>query len=252
MIALLGAERRRLTSLRGPWIAFGITLVLAGGLTAIYVAFGVPAFDVSGADLGQPLLGMIDNQFMAVLIGALVVTPDLRFGGRAHALLAAPRRGRQLAASLVTAFGAGVVTALAAAAVCFAVGVPMMAGQGVDLGSAFADPVFWGRLATAVAASGLLTVSGAALGLLLHSLTATILVLVGMLTVEYFIVVLSTLPWFAAAVEWSWLHASVALDVGPGHADATTAFWAGGLALLGWVAVFTAGAAARAFRQDAA
>ncbi len=194
---------------------------------------------------------MTDNWLMSLLIGALVVTPDLRFGGRVQSLLTTPRRGRLMAAALLTALGAGLVVALSSAAVSFAVGVPMLAGHGVDLGSAFADPVFWGRAATAVAAASLTAVAGAALGLLLHSLAATIIVFVGMLVVEVFGVALLNVPWFATAVDWSWLHATGTFSAGPARPDATMPFWVGGLVLLGWIAAVTVGAAARTFREDA-
>ena len=252
MKALLAAERRKLTSLRGPWVALGVALALAAAITALGTLTRQTVFDPTPAELGEPALVMINNTLLAVLLGALVVTPELRFGGQVQTYLTTPRRGRVLVAKLVTALGVGMVLGLLSAVVSFAVALPILGAQGVDVGAVLGDPVFWGRAAAAVAGDALMAAAGAAIALLLHSLTAVILIYVGMYLVESLLPTLVDQTWVNSILDWSWLHAESYLVAGPDVPNRPVAFWLAGLALLGWIGVVALGAAARTLRRDVA
>lgn len=250
MIALLDAERRKLTSLRGPVILLGIILLLAAGGGAL-VLTSQPAFDPIGADIALPLTEAIRDDFLVYLLGALVVTTDLRFGGAVQGHLGTPNRLRLVAAKLLTALIAGVVAGVLSAVFAFAIGFPLLAGRGVDTGSAVADPVFWGRVATATAVMGLMAVCGAALALALRSLVAVLLVFIGMSVLEYVGPgLLPGVPWLGQVAERSWLHVNTAFALGPGYPAAPVPFWAAGLILLGWMAAFVLAAAVVAVRRE--
>jgi ABC-2 type transport system permease protein len=107
MIALLAAERMKLTSVRSPWWCAGLALALVVALTAVMAAAVAPArADVAGIEALSVSLAMTITMVAAVL----AATTEYGFGTARTTLLAVPSRTAALLAKTAVVAGlAGLV-----------------------------------------------------------------------------------------------------------------------------------------------
>ncbi len=180
----IASEFRKLTTTRSIY-------AMLAGLVAI-VGVGVVA---TSAD-GQPgsLLVPLEHQvflnvsltiapLFGLLLGLRSFTDEFRFGSIVPTLLASPVRRRVLGAKLVATAGGGIALSLAAVAISFAVGVPILVAKGIEVTwstGALAEVV--GRL---IGATVLWTAIGVGLGLAVkHQVAAIAGTLVWLLAAE--------------------------------------------------------------------
>ena len=113
MISLLSSERRKLTSIRAPWIVLGAFLAAAAGSLALDLGEGPNTFDPVGAEHAMPIFtSLLPGLVLAYSLGMLAVSADHRHGTYVPTYLVTPRRGRVLTAKLLTAVAAGTLVAL--------------------------------------------------------------------------------------------------------------------------------------------
>jgi ABC-2 type transport system permease protein len=136
MTALVGAELRKLTTLRSA-----VALAAAGvlyPLLALLAAANAPEGQeqlLDGRTLPLAIRGGVDVALVAVLVlGVLAVAGELRHGTIVPTLLAAPRRASVLAAKAVAHAGAGSVVVLGSTVLSVVVGSAYLRANGVDPG----------------------------------------------------------------------------------------------------------------------
>jgi ABC-2 type transport system permease protein len=180
----IASEFRKLTTTRS------IYAMLAG--LVVIVGLGVVATTTDG----QPgsLLAPLEHQvffnvsltiapLFGLLLGLRSFTDEFRYGSIVPTLLASPVRRRVLGAKLVAIAGGGVALSLAAVAISFAIGVPILVVKGIEVTwSTGALSVVVGRL---IAATMLWTAIGVGLGLAVkHQVAAIAGTLVWLLAAE--------------------------------------------------------------------
>ena len=247
MRALMSSELRKLTTTFGPWAIAGGILVVSL-LNVVLAALNGPAgFDQTGAKLAGPVIDA--NTWAAsfgFFLGMLVSGTDHRYGVIVPTYLAEPRRGRVLAAKLIVAGGVGTVLAVLVFGLAVAIGFPILASQGVDLGGIVADPVFWGQAGMSILSVTLVTTFGAAVAAFLHSLLATIAIAVAVTVVEIATVLVDYLP-----LSFSWTYTFSLQNMVRGVGDTSErAWWVSALVVVGWLAVYVVAASVRAQRQE--
>ena len=156
MKALTRAEVIKLATTRTFW------LLAAGTLTLIVAAVTLDALATTKADSTSParatlaLAGLA--QTVALIAGALAVTSEFRHKTIIPAVLITPRRGRLLAAKLITLAGAGLAFGVAATGIAAAITLPVLASRHVASGIGGA------QLTAIIAGGGAATAVCAALG----------------------------------------------------------------------------------------
>ncbi|GEL18305.1 ABC transporter permease [Pseudonocardia asaccharolytica] len=128
-MSTLAVERIKLTSTRSPWWCTGLALTAVVGIAALYagLADGDVPMDVSSTQIGNAL-GMMIMMVMA----ALAVTTEYRFGTIRATFLAVPSRTRALVAKTTVV---AVVTGLVGLAAAFlSWGTGALIRPSVDLG----------------------------------------------------------------------------------------------------------------------
>ncbi|MGA9160345.1 MAG: ABC transporter permease [Actinomycetota bacterium] len=180
----IASEFRKLATTRSIY-------AMLAGLVAI-VGLGVVATTTDGEP--GSLLAPLEHQvflnvsltiapLFGLLLGLRSFTDEFRYGSIVPTLLASPVRRRVLGAKLVATAGGGVVLSLAAVAISFAVGVPMLVAKGIDVTWSTGElVVIVGRL---IGASVLWTAIGVGLGLAVrHQVAAIAGTLVWLLAAE--------------------------------------------------------------------
>jgi len=102
MLRLLNAERIKLVSTRSPWWCFAVVVLVALGLAAAAVetfkpSLAVPQFDVTVAVSGMSGLGI----YVLMIMAALAITNEYRFGLIRTTFQATPNRPLVLAAKVI-------------------------------------------------------------------------------------------------------------------------------------------------------
>jgi ABC-2 type transport system permease protein len=185
--SLLAAEVLKLRTTRTTWVLLLVGALLAGVTAAALVGSGSLEDDRALA-LAQ---GASFAAFLALVLGALLVTSEYRHGTITTTFLGEPRRGRVLAAKLVVAAASGVLYAGVALAVTAAVALPWLAARGEALALDGQALEVCGRLALALA---LYAVLGAAVGAMIQGQVGTIVgILLWFLVVESLVGLLSQL-----------------------------------------------------------
>jgi ABC-2 type transport system permease protein len=123
MTPLIDAERIKLTSTRSPWWCAGVATIGTAGLSALIAVAG----DAEGGlpiTVGATQFGYVVGMAVVMVMATLAVTSEYSVGTIRTTFLAAPRRGRALAAKAVVvaavaatvgvlgAFGAWAISAL--------------------------------------------------------------------------------------------------------------------------------------------
>ncbi len=116
MTTLLGVERMKLLSTRSPWFCMLLAALLTVGLTAIFSG-ATPSEDVDNLTPSVTQFAYNFGLVVMMVMAALAVTTEYRFGTIRTTFLAVPDRTRVLVAkAVVVALLAGIVGEAAAAA----------------------------------------------------------------------------------------------------------------------------------------
>lgn len=244
MLPIIRSEFRKLTTLRSPW------LLLAAG--PLIVVAGVTGLVESGGNVHDPAvqrtalahIGLA--AIMTLIFGILAVAGEYRHGTITDTFLSFPARGRVIAAKLA----AYALVGAAAGLVCAVVDVAVTAAWWTAKGSTFqlAASGTWRIVAGGVAVNIAFAAIGVGLGALIRNVVAA---------------VAAALAWIAliegiagqllgsGLARWLPFYASEALDRASFFAPARLLpQWGGGLALLGYAAVFAGAAFFTTLKRD--
>lgn len=243
---LVVGELHKLTTTRAPrWVAasaVGMTVLALSGAVA---SGGIPEEEMATPD-GVPLVlghgGLA--AILALALGVLATASEHRHGTVVDTLLSEPRRGRVLAAKVVTLGAVGAVLGIVAAAAAWLGTAAWYAGKGIDLPLEFGDPVVLRSFAGIVAWNALYAVLGVALGTLIRTPAGAIV------SAVLWLFVLETAVAGLLPDVARWLPAMSATALGNVPADGLLSQGAGGGVLLGWVALAVAAAYAAVTRRD--
>lgn len=234
---LLAAERIKLASTRSAWWCAGITVALVVGPSALFMSLYQPEFGPV-----WKLLGTFASLPLAVIVvlSALAVTTEYRFGTMRTTFQAAPKRARALVAKTVVVVVVAATTGLVAGFGCW--GVARLVAPTADL--ALVTEGHWRAVAGVAVVYAVTAVFAVGVGILLrHTAGAISAVLVWMFVVEG---VLSVVPRVGPYIE-AWLpfaDLSRFLTAGVAEPDPGRSFF-GERMLLGpwWGLAYTAGLA---------
>jgi len=269
----VAAEFSKIFSTRIWWILalvlFTYITLIAGGLAAFFG--GLENGNINpdavnsggGADLSTlgnlpPLIYSFAasvGYVFPVLLGALATTGEFRHQTLTPTFLATPKRGRVLSAKIITMFVVGAGLGLVGLAASAGIGALVLNGFGID--PMFADGETWALIGRTVLAMALWAVIGVGLGVLVPSQVASIVIVLA------FTQFVEPLLRFAAAFT------QVTADIGkflPGAASdalvgasfftlaspggAVLESWQGGLVLLGYGLIATAGGYFTSWKRD--
>jgi ABC-2 type transport system permease protein len=187
--ATLGAEWRKLTSVRATWVNIVAGTLVGAGLTALVsAAIGATWREWPEAELAafEPvlysLIGTIAPAVALTALAAKAMTDEYASGMVRLTMTVTPRRGRVLAAKATVV---AVLTGLAGAVamiISFLVGQALFAGAGLpaaDLG----DPAARRALGLSILVAPVLPLVGLALGVLLRSTAAAVTVALALIMV---------------------------------------------------------------------
>jgi len=236
MTRLVAAEFGKLLTTR-LWLWM---LLASAAWTVGYSALAIVFGDRAGA-LTPPLSGPAGQHALfaigagvagplAAVLAAIGVTGEFRHRTAATTFLATPRRGRVVAAKLITYLLTGAAYALACVAVSLAVALPWLAARGIRVPLAGHGTL--AVLAAVIASAAIFGVAGAGLGALIGGQLATV---AGMLI--YLFVAEPLLSHITALHAWTAYLPGVAAD---GLTQATQAGvpllapWLGGLVFAGY------------------
>jgi ABC-2 type transport system permease protein len=175
MTTTLRAHLLALRTVRSTTVMILAVLAVVALITRLDLAGIAGTAYRTPAQLRDPLFtaaGLISGSVLAMFTAAKVAG-EYRHGTLTLRLLAAPRRLRLLAATLLGYAGLAAATAVAALAIGTAIALPIVAGKGLALD--LTAPMFLG----AVLAVVLLALLGAAVGVICRSQAAALSVLVG-------------------------------------------------------------------------
>lgn len=186
-------------------------------------AVQMDALSPLGASMGGGSLGI--TMLALALLGVLAGTSDYRFGGIVGAALAAPRRGRIMAAKAAAAAVAGLVVGVSLA-VASAVTL-LLALAVAEIPFAVGPLTLLGLLTRGALAVGCLVLIGLAVGVLSRNQLAGVLVMLALLVGEPMVsaiaqLVTGTTPAWTQALPVALTHA--AIGAGP-------SLWGSGVAL---------------------
>lgn len=248
----LRSEFAKLFTVRLWWILLIILTAYVGFIAAILAA-ALQALPELGATGGQPM-PPIDNLHLLVyssassigyvfpvLLGALATTSEFRSQTLTPTFLAIPRRGTVLVAKLVALAAVGAIYGVGALLGSVGVGAPLLAALG---GEPMLDSTeTWALFGRTLVAMSLWAVIGVALGALVRSQVAAIVIVLAF--TQFLEPILRTV-----ASLWEWtahvgkflpgaasdalVGASVFTAMGAGSSSAVLLeWWQGGLVLLG-------------------
>ena len=269
----VAAEFSKIFSTRIWWILalvlFTYITLIAGGLAAFFG--GLENGNINpdavnsggGADLSTlgnlpPLIYSFAasvGYVFPVLLGALATTGEFRHQTLTPTFLATPKRGRVLSAKIITMFVVGAGLGLVGLAASAGIGALVLNGFGID--PMFDDGETWALIGRTVLAMALWAVIGVGLGVLVPSQVASIVIVLA------FTQFVEPLLRFAAAFT------QVTADIGkflPGAASdalvgasfftlaspggAVLESWQGGLVLLAYGLIATAGGYFTSWKRD--
>jgi ABC-2 type transport system permease protein len=240
-VNLVGAEIRKLTTVRSPWLvyAFGQVLVLAG-VSGTLARGDTDRTAVRGA-VGH--IGLV--AVVALVVGIFCVAGEYRHRTIADTYLTTPRRGRVVGAKLVVVLLAGVVFAVTSTVTAFAGTLAYLAVNGGSLD--WGDPVLWRIVGGDVAWNVLFALLGASLGALVRNQTVAVTgALVWLALVESVVAQLAG----GEVARWLPFAAGSALGALPTIGGDPLTQWSAGLVLVAYAAVFTTVALTVSTRRD--
>ena len=237
MIALLRAEllKVRTTRLVLGLLAATVGVVVLGVVASILTAGqgGTPPLDT-----GEGVRNVFGNagvaSVLALVMGILVVTGELRHGTITQTFLLTPRRPLVVAAKLAAMVVVGLVFGTVASAVSLAVAVPWLAAKDVSLGAMGGDVAT--VLLAALLSCALYGLIGVGVGALVRNQVAAV---VFALVWEFVLagIVVALLP---AVGRWLPQGAARALSQETLTDGSLLPPWAGGVVLVAYAVVFSA------------
>ena len=219
--------------------ALYISGAIVGGLTVVSVVANI----LLAGKKGSPALGTVENvnkvlsvaalsTMVALAIGVVMVAGEYRHRTIVDAYLAEPRRGRVVAAKLVTAGGIGGVAGALAFGLALAVSLPLFAAKGVHHLPVDVPRLWWG----AVLASACFGMLGVALGSLTrHTVGAIVAAIIWVQVVEVGVLQ----PAAPGVAKWLPTGAGVALTSAGKDAAALLAPGPAALVLIAWATAIT-------------
>ena len=170
MTALLQAELLKLRTTR----TFAAVVGTAAALSVVLVALGA---GLGAEEDPHALFTNTSITYIIVLLGAIGMTGEWRHRTITGSVLAAPDRGRLLAAKVLSAAVAGIVLSLLVTVVTMVVGTLILAGRGqATLGAAGLADVLWRNLAVAAVLGPI----GVCVGALVRNQVVTVVGLVAL------------------------------------------------------------------------
>lgn len=185
---LLGAEWLKTRTTRSNWVLAVTAVVVGVGAAAITAA--ATAFTPSAHPARQVLATAGLSETVALLLGVLAVTTEIRHGTITPVVLITPRRVQIFAAKLVSASVTGAALGLLSFGAAASVVLPVLAARHVpsQLGTAGLAGIIGG----AAASAGLFAALGVGLGALVRNQVGAV---VGALSLVYAVFpLLGTLP----------------------------------------------------------
>lgn len=243
MTALVSTELLKLRTIRTTWVL----LALAVALAALSVAVTVATATEMGLDLetaeGTRTLVAAGAPILVLFLGIVMTTGEFRHRTITSSLLATPERARVVLAKAAAAALAGLAFALVTLAVTFAIAVPWLAAEGLDV--AWSGRDVWVPVLGVVVAATLEGPLGVGVGALLPNQVAALGAAIG-----WSFVVEPLLVQFLPSVgQWVPGGASAALQALPLD---LLPMWGGGLLFAGYALLaLVAGAAALRSRDIA-
>ncbi len=240
MTTLVAAEFLKLRTTRG-WIGYVLALIVLTGIGTAAQAGAAAELDLITPEFQRDLLSSTVAPLIAFLLSITSVTVEWRHGTITRTLLVTPRRERFMLAKEIAGFLAGVVLAVLAVAVVFAVAVPFVVA---DDASFVLDSSLGARVGRVVLAVALWGALGAAFGALVKSQTfAVVAGILWILLLEALLTLLLGLVDVEGAADFLPAQALGALE-GSGQ-DALSPLAGGivglayvvGVGLLGWLRV---------------
>jgi ABC-2 type transport system permease protein len=215
-------------------------LYICGAVVAGLTLVSVIANIMLAGKNGAAPLGSVENvnkvfsvaalsTMVALAMGIVMVAGEYRHRTVVGSYLAEPRRGRVVAAKLVTAGGIGAVAGFVAFGLAVAVGIPMLAAKGVHHMPVDVTRMWWG----CVLASCCFGMLGVALGALVRN---TVGAIIGAIIWVQLIEVAILQPSVPSLAKWLPTGAGVALTsagkttvglLSPGLAALVLVVWAG-------------------------
>jgi ABC-2 type transport system permease protein len=250
MIRLIRAEFLKLRTTRALWALLGETV----GLTLLSVWASLTSATTTGAPLLSSHAGIRGAlggygptaAVPALLLGVLALAGESRHRTITQTFLASPRRGRVVAAKLVSVGTVAAVFAVVATAVDLAVSLPWLASRGVHVPLLSGD--LWlvaGGAALTVVLYGL---AGVGVGALVDNLTVAVVAAV------VFLFVVQSLAGILLPEVARWLPGGAALALGATVTRASgqplLPVWAGGVLLAGYGALLAASGTVLLARRD--
>ena len=269
----VAAEFSKILTTRMWWILalvlFGYIALIAGGLSALFG--GLQNGSISpdavntggGADLSTlgtlpPLIYSFAasvGYVFPVLLGALATTGEFRHQTLTPTFLATPKRGRVLGAKTIALFAMGAALGVVGLAASVGIGALVFSGFGID--PLLADGETWGLIGRTVLAMAIWAVIGVGLGVLVPSQVASIVIVLAFTQfIEPLLRFASTFTQITADIGKFLPGAASDALVGesfftlasPGGALLTS--WQGGLVLLAYGLIATAGGYFTSWKRD--
>jgi ABC-2 type transport system permease protein len=258
LVTATRSETTKLTTTAGWWILAIVLVAYIALAAALAFVIGATSTGAIGAAAGRsplpttgvaPLLYSLASSVgyvFPLLIGTLIVTTEFRHKTLTPTFLATPRRGLVLGAKMIVGVAIGVVYALLALIATVGPVAGILAGFGVDTGLGSGDA--WAQFGRVLLAFALWALIGIGVGALLRNQVAAIVVVlvftqfVGPIlqVAGSFVDGLSAVTRFLPGAASDALVGSSILSAG-GAAAATgepLAWWAGGIVLAVYAAVF--------------
>jgi ABC-type transport system involved in multi-copper enzyme maturation permease subunit len=249
---VLRAEWSKFLSLRSTWITLGISLLLLVGIGVMSAyRYDPAALHGPGADAKDAVTIALRSSELAQLalgvLGVLLTAGEYTTGMIRSTLTAVPKRLPVLWSKLLVAFGAVIVVATLGAFASFLGGMGFLSGKPAALSLDAAGVLrclFGAGLYLA-----LVTVFGAALGMLVRSVAGGISLLIG--TLMLFPILLDILPSSWNTNITPYLPGEAGQEIFKLHTYSGSLSPSAGLwVFCAWVAVAVAGAAYRLVRSD--
>ncbi|MEW1953984.1 ABC transporter permease [Terrabacter sp. NPDC080008] len=265
MRAAVHAELRKLFTTR-LWWGMAIAVLVSGAAFALLFAFfftssaargpqagAVPRTD---AALAKAVFtgGLQVGYLLTLAIGVLTIGSEYRHQTITATFLAIPRRGRVMAAKVVSLLVIGVLYGLLSLAGAVGAGTLVLTSKGV---SPFADPSIWRTLALSLLVLGLWALIGLGAGILIPNQVAALLISVAVAwIVEPLLGLVLTLtdwgknvaPYLPSRATSAMLESSSGgFDNQPLH---QLSWWAGALVLTAYAAVMAGLGTWRTLRSD--
>lgn len=252
MTRLTAAEFRKLFTVRlWLWMLL-VSLAWAVGYTALAIAFNggrsslTPALSGVAGQHALFAIGAGGAGPLAGVLGAIAATGEYRHRTAATTFLATPKRGKVVAAKLITYLLTGALYALVCIAASLVIALPWLAAKGIHVPVAGHGNL--AVLGAVIISAALFAAAGAGLGCLVGGQLATVASLL-----IYLYVLEPLLSHIVSLHSWTTYLPGVAAD---GLTQANQAGvrlltpWIGGLVFAAWAVAFGAAGTLRTMRRD--